>query len=331
MAWCRAGTTSALVFGCPLRDRDGRALRGSVGLRDADHRRAGAQRPGAARAPADQRRRGARRRHEADRALARSRPPALRGDAAILAVGVGADARGLRGAARDATAPGSPPTSTRTAPRSTRWRPSSPSAAHYLDTYAHHGLVIDRSVLAHNVHPTDHELEVIGAAGACVAHCPTSNAALGSGLFPLRRHVAHGVGVALGSDVGGGTGFCLLKEGLQAYFAQQLLGPEGYPLAPVHLLYLATRAGARALGLADQVGDFGVGKQFDAVWLRPQPGSTLDCRPGPRQRRQRGSGQDLRPRDVGRRRRGLGRRSPASNLAVGAPTPSPDTRPEEAA
>ena len=137
-------------------------------------------------------------------------------------------------------------------------------------------MVTDRSVLAHNVHATDHELEVMAATGAWVAHCPTSNAALGSGLFPLRRHVDHGVGVALGSDVGAGTGFCLLKEGLQAYFFQQLLGPAGYPLAPVHLLYLATRAGAQALGLSDQVGDLGVGKQFDAVWLCPQPRSTLD-------------------------------------------------------
>jgi guanine deaminase len=151
-----------------------------------------------------------------------------------------------------------------------------PARAHYLDTYQHHSLITDRSVLAHNVHATDHELEVMAATGAWAAHCPTSNAALGSGLFPLRRHVDHGVGVALGSDVGAGTGFCLLKEGLQAYFAQQLLGPAGYPLAPAHLLYLATRAGARALGLSDQVGDLGVGKQFDAVWLRPPPRSTLD-------------------------------------------------------
>ncbi|MFP5283060.1 MAG: guanine deaminase [Actinomycetes bacterium] len=151
-----------------------------------------------------------------------------------------------------------------------------PARAHYLDTYSHHRLITDRGVLAHNVHATDHELEVMAAEHCWAAHCPTSNAALGSGLFPLRRHVEAGVGVALGSDVGAGTGFCLLKEGLQAYFAQQLLGPVGYPLSPAHLLYLATRAGAQALGLAGQVGDLGVGKQFDATWLRPQPGSTLD-------------------------------------------------------
>jgi guanine deaminase len=83
------------------------------------------------------------------------------------------------------------------------------------------------------------------------------------------------VRVALGSDVGAGAGPFLPKEALQAYFIQQLLGADGVPLTPVHLLYLATRAGARALGLDDRVGDFAVGKDFDAVWLRPVPGSTL--------------------------------------------------------
>ena len=144
-----------------------------------------------------------------------------------------------------------------------------PDSRDYLDTYHRHGLVNDRSVFAHNVHAGDKELAQMSETGAWAAHCPTSNASLGSGLFPLRRHVEHGVGVSLGSDVGGGTGLFMLKEGLQAYFMQQLLGAEGLPLTPVHLLYLATRAGARALGLAERVGDFAVGKDFDAVWLRP--------------------------------------------------------------
>ncbi|KAA1426589.1 guanine deaminase [Nocardioides antri] len=146
----------------------------------------------------------------------------------------------------------------------------------YLETYDSHGLVGPRSVLAHDVHPTDAELKVMAERGASVAHCPTSNASLGSGLFPLDRHLAYDVHVALGSDVGGGTGFSLLKEGLQAYFMQRLLGERGYPLAPVHLLHLATSAGARALGLSSEVGDLGVGKRFDAQWLRPRSGSTLD-------------------------------------------------------
>jgi len=150
-----------------------------------------------------------------------------------------------------------------------------PGTRHYLDTYRQHGLVTRRSVFAHNVHASDAELALLAEHGASVSHCPTSNCALGSGLFPLRRHVEHGVGLALGSDVGAGAGLFLPKEGLQAYFIQQMLGPSGLTLTPVHLLYLATRAGARALGLDDRVGDFAVGKDFDAVWLQPAAGSTL--------------------------------------------------------
>ncbi len=146
----------------------------------------------------------------------------------------------------------------------------------YATSYENHGLLSGRSVLAHNVHPTDAELRRLAHHDSVVAHCPTSNAALGSGLFPLQRHLAFGVRVALGSDVGAGTGFSLFKEGLQAYFVQQLLGPTGHRLTAAHLLHLATAAGAQALGLDDVVGDFSLGKEFDALWLRPADGSTLD-------------------------------------------------------
>lgn len=146
----------------------------------------------------------------------------------------------------------------------------------YVTSYDQHGLVGPGTVLAHNVHPTDPELALLAARGAAVAHCPSSNAALGSGLFPLARHRAHGVRVAMGSDVGAGTGFSLLKEGLSAYVAQQLLGEAGHPLTPTHLLHLATRAGAEALGLGSAVGDFCVGRRFDAQWIKPAASTPLD-------------------------------------------------------
>jgi guanine deaminase len=147
--------------------------------------------------------------------------------------------------------------------------------ASYVGTYDKHGLVTRDSVLAHDVHPTDAELATLAGRGASVAHCPTSNSALGSGLFPLRRHLEAGVRVAMGSDVGAGTGFSMLKEGLQAYFVQRLLADQGLPLTSAHLLWLCTAAGADALGLAAEVGDLSVGKQFDAVWLLPEPGDPL--------------------------------------------------------
>ena len=49
------------------------------------------------------------------------------------------------------------------------------------------------------------------------------------------------------------------------------------PLTSTHLLYLATTAGAAwALGLEGLLGDLSAGKRFDALWLRPPPGSPLD-------------------------------------------------------
>src|SRR5260370_17314399 len=93
--------------------------------------------------------------------------------------------------------------------------------------------------MAHNVHPFDYELERLAASGTAIAHCPCSNAALGSGLFPLRRHIAAGVKCALGTDVGGGTGFGILKEGLQAYMLQRL-APYAVLLIPHPHIYITT-------------------------------------------------------------------------------------------
>jgi guanine deaminase len=93
-------------------------------------------------------------------------------------------------------------------------------------------------------------------------------------LFGMRRHIEHGVRVALGTDVGAGTGFSMFKEGLMAY-QMQMLSPDGVCLGPEHLLWLATGAGAAALGLSDEVGDFTAGKSADFVLVRPPAGSTL--------------------------------------------------------
>lgn len=148
----------------------------------------------------------------------------------------------------------------------------------YVETYADAGLLGPRAVLAHDVHPQPPELALLAAAGTAVAHCPTSNAALGSGLFPLAAHQAAGIPVALGSDVGAGAGYWMLTEGLQALYVQQLLASlhdpsrPALPLTPTHALWLATVAGDRALG-GSATGHLGVGSPFDAVLLDPAPGS----------------------------------------------------------
>jgi guanine deaminase len=151
-----------------------------------------------------------------------------------------------------------------------------PWASDYLNVYERYDLAGGRSVMAHNVHPSDSELERLAASGTSISHCPCSNAALGSGLFPLRRHMAAGVKCALGTDVGGGTGFGMLKEALQAYLVQRL-AVDGALLVPEHLLYLATRGGAMALGMEEEIGDFIPGKRADLVYLRPPQGSPLEA------------------------------------------------------
>ena len=151
-----------------------------------------------------------------------------------------------------------------------------PSRRNYLGTYAHHGLVGPPIVLAHNVHATDHELEVMADTGCLGGALPDQQRGAGQWAVPLppAHRARRGGGARLGR--GRRHRLHLLKEGLQAYFIQQLLGPDGLPLTPVHLLYLATRAGAEALGLGDQVGDLSVGSEFDAVWINPRPGGTFE-------------------------------------------------------
>ncbi len=151
-----------------------------------------------------------------------------------------------------------------------------PAARDYLETYERHGLVGPRSVFAHDVHPKPRELARLAESGAWVAHCPSSNAFLGSGIFPMKDHLSAGARFALGSDVGAGTRFSLLGEAMDAYKTQRVR-PDGIRLSPAALLYLATRAGAAALGQAGEAGGLEAGKSADLVWVRPLAGSTLEA------------------------------------------------------
>jgi guanine deaminase len=151
-----------------------------------------------------------------------------------------------------------------------------PWAGDYLETYEQYGLVGPRTVFAHDVHVTDGELDRLAAARAGIANCPISNAFLGSGIFPMRRHLEHGVRFGLGTDVGAGTGLSLLKEAVASYQAQ-MVASQRVRLTPAHLLWLVTLAGAEILGLDDVVGDFTPGKAADYVLLRPPPGGTLEA------------------------------------------------------
>ena len=139
-----------------------------------------------------------------------------------------------------------------------------PDARDYLDVYARHGLVGDRSVFAHCVHVDDDALARMARAGASAAFCPSSNLLLGSGLFSLKRACACGVNVALGTDIGGGGSFSQVQMMGEAYKVGQL---QHEILDPLHAFYLATLAGARALKIADRVGNLAPGKEADFLVL----------------------------------------------------------------
>ena len=141
-----------------------------------------------------------------------------------------------------------------------------PGARDYLHIYERAGLVTDRSVFAHCVHLDDPALDRLAAAGAAIAHCPSSNLFLGSGLFPLKRALAHGVKVGIGTDVGAGDSFSIPRTLNQAYKVAQLLGDN---LDPHLAFYMATLGGARALGLGAKIGSLEAGKEADFLVLNP--------------------------------------------------------------
>ncbi len=139
-----------------------------------------------------------------------------------------------------------------------------PNQQDYLSVYEHFGLVRKRSVFAHGIHLSHSEWSRLGKAQASVAHCPTSNLFIGSGLFDLPTARKAGVKVGLGTDIGGGDSFSLLRTINEAYKIQQL---QGVTLDPLHAFYMATLGGAVALDLDDRIGNFAPGKEADFVAL----------------------------------------------------------------
>lgn len=146
-----------------------------------------------------------------------------------------------------------------------------PAATDYTDVYDRAGLVRQRAVFGHGVHLTDRELVRLGHARASLAHCPTSNSFLGSGLFPLRAstRTSPGIRIGFGSDVGAGTSLSPLVTAGEAYKVSRLLaGASGAaPLTAAELLFHATLGGARALGVDAHVGSLEPGKDADLVVL----------------------------------------------------------------
>lgn len=160
-----------------------------------------------------------------------------------------------------------------------------------LEALARFGLAREHSVLAHATLLGDDELPRAAALGVAVAHCPWSNAFFGNAVFPVRRALAAGVRVGIGSDISGGSQPSVLRNASLAIATARLL-EDGVDqrLAPAHrgvpesrldavtAFWLATAGGADALGLP--VGLIEPGRRFDAIAVDVTvPGSPLKVWP----------------------------------------------------
>lgn len=137
-----------------------------------------------------------------------------------------------------------------------------PEHERYLDVYHHYGLTGERSVFAHGIHLHDTEWQCLHNTGSAVAFCPTSNLFLGSGLFRLPACWQNRVRMGVGTDVGAGTTFSMLRTLGEAYKVGQL---QHYRLRASEAFYHATLGGAHALYLDDKIGNFAIGKEADFV------------------------------------------------------------------
>jgi len=145
-----------------------------------------------------------------------------------------------------------------------------PDARSYLDVYARTGLLHARSVFAHGIWLDDADRAAIAGAGAQIAHSPSSNLFLGSGLFGWRAAEAAGVAVSVASDVGGGTSLSLLRNMADAYKVQALAGER---LTAWTALHAATRGAAEALGLGAEIGSLQPGRIADVCVWEPAVGA----------------------------------------------------------
>lgn len=139
-----------------------------------------------------------------------------------------------------------------------------PDARSYLDVYDRDGLIGPRAVLAHGIWLDANDRAVLKERGAQIAHSPSSNLFLGSGLFDWSQAEREGVNVSLASDVGGGTSLSMLRNMQDAYKIQAL---QGVRLSAWKALYTATLGAASHLGLRDEMGRLEPGCLADvAVW-----------------------------------------------------------------
>ncbi|MDY5931600.1 MAG: amidohydrolase family protein [Candidatus Ornithospirochaeta sp.] len=127
-----------------------------------------------------------------------------------------------------------------------------PDAASYADAYAKAGLMDTPSIMAHVVWPEDDEIDLMLEKGTYVAHSPSSNANLSSGIAPVRRFLDRGVNIGLASDVAGGSSlsmFRIMTDAIQASKLRWRIQDSSLrPLSFEEAFHIATMGGGSFFG-----------------------------------------------------------------------------------
>lgn len=153
-----------------------------------------------------------------------------------------------------------------------RTRELYPDFRHEAELYEHFGLLGSRTILAHAIFLDNEgqEMDRIAALGCGIAHCPIATSSMGEFMAaPVRQYLSRGVPVGLGTDSGGGFSSSILDAVRHSFIISKYRETNSRGKEPALTLdegfHLATLGGARVCGLDDRVGNFVVGKAFDAL------------------------------------------------------------------
>lgn len=128
------------------------------------------------------------------------------------------------------------------------------------------GVIGPETVLAHGVHLEISEMETLAKQGAHIAHCPSSNLKLASGIAPVAAMLREGVNVGLGTDgAASNNRIDMWQEMRTAALLAKVADQNAEAIPAYQALEMATINGARALGWQDKIGSIEVGKQADLV------------------------------------------------------------------
>ena len=132
------------------------------------------------------------------------------------------------------------------------------------------GVLNGPTIAAHGVWLDDNDQKIIKARGTGVAHCPSSNMKLASGVAPVVKMLSLGIPVGLGTDgpAGSNNDFDLMEEMNLAANLQKVSTNDPTVLNAEQAVAMATTIGARVAGLEKEIGSLEAGKRADLVTLR---------------------------------------------------------------